>query len=373
VTLDALVHGHHDALGTLRDDGPIAWVPALGGWVVTTRALAVTVMRDEATFTVDDPRFSTARVIGASMLSLDGDEHTRHREPFADAYRPGQVVARYADTIASTARALVAALVPDGGAELRRQLAQPLAVSVVARSLGLADVDPVQLVGWYDRIVAAVEAVSAGAPVNAAAAEAYGDLSNALAGAVRRPGSVLADAACALSDDELAANAAVFLFGGIETGEGMTANLLGHLLGCPDQLALVRVDRTLAEAAVEESLRLEPAAARVDRYATRDVDVAGKTIRRGDLVVVSLAAANRDPAVYADPDRYDVRRTNARTHLAFAQGPHACIGAQLARMETRAALDAVLDLLPDVRLVEPVDTSGLVFRKPRRVSVRWRR
>ncbi len=132
-----------------------------------------------------------------------------------------------------------------------------------------------------------------------------------------------------------------------------------------------RANRALIDTAVEESLRLEPAAARVDRYATADVDVAGATIRRGDLVVVSLSGANRDPEHFAEPDRFDLRRVTPRTHVTFAQGPHACIGAQLARMETRAAIAAVLDLLPDVHLAGDVHVAGAIFRKPVALPATW--
>ncbi|MCU1395567.1 MAG: cytochrome [Ilumatobacteraceae bacterium] len=373
VTIAELTGGHHDALARLRAQAPIAWAPAIGAWVVTTREAASAVMRDAVTFTVDDPRFSTARVVGPSMLSLDGEAHARHRDPFAAAYRPAVVVERYGAVIVEVARTLVVDFEPRGEAELRRDLAGPLAVAVVALSLGLDDVDPHRLLGWYDRIVAAVEAVSVGEPIAANATDAYARLRDALISAVHRPGSVLLEASAVLDADELASNAAVFLFGGIETSEGMTANVLAHLLTNPDQLALVRADRSLIDAAVEESLRLEPAAARVDRYATRDVELGGASMRAGDFVIVSLAAANRDPEAFPEPDRFDVRRENARNHLAFAHGPHACIGAQLARMQTRAAVSAVLDLLPDAVLSESVEVTGMVFRKPRRVAVRWHR
>ena len=116
------------------------------------------------------------------------------------------------------------------------------------------------------------------------------------------------------------------MFGGIETGEGMTTNLFWHLLTNPDQLAALRADRALGANAVEELLRLEPAAARVDRYATIDTELDGTAIPRGDLVIVSITAANRDPAAFPDPDAFDITRANARTHLAFAHGPHACVG-----------------------------------------------
>ena len=99
-------------------------------------------------------------------------------------------------------------------------------------------------------------------------------------------------------------------------------------------------------AAVEESLRIEPAAAVVDRYTTRDVELAGTAIGAGELVVVSLAAANRDPAEFPEPDRYDLHRPNVRRHLAFAAGPHVCIGMDLARLEARLAVGTLVRTTP---------------------------
>lgn len=174
---------------------------------------------------------------------------------------------------------------------------------------------------------------------------------------------------------EVASNAAVLMFGGIETTEAMITNALLHLLRHPDQLALVRADSGLLDGAIEESLRLEPGAAVVDRYATGDTVLGSATIRRGDLVTVSLTGANRDPAVFADPDRFDVRRENARLQLAFAHGPHYCLAAHLARLETRIALQHLLQRLPGLRL-DPEHTAapcGLVFRKPTALHVRWGR
>ncbi|MBA2701647.1 MAG: cytochrome P450, partial [Chloroflexi bacterium] len=153
-----------------------------------------------------------------------------------------------------------------------------------------------------------------------------------------------------MSPAEVVSNAAVMMFGGIETSEGMTTTLFWHLLTHPDQLAALTADRSLATNAIEESLRLEPAAARVDRYATVDTELGGVPVARGDLVIVSLTAANRDPAAFERPDSFELSRPSARSHIAFAQGPHACVGLHLARLETRAALDAVLDGWPEVHI-----------------------
>ena len=168
-------------------------------------------------------------------------------------------------------------------------------------------------------------------------------------------------------------NAAVLMFGGIETTEGMIANVMLHLLAHPGELDQVLADNALIAKAVEESLRLEPAAAVVDRYATRDVTLGNASISRGDQVTVSIAGANRDPAVFEEPDRFDLRRPNAAKHLAFAHGPHFCLGAHLARLEAHTAVQAMLDRLPRLRLDPryPSAPRGLVFRKPPDLHACW--
>ena len=344
----------------------------LDGWLVTRRDLCIEVMRDARRFTVDDPRFSTAQVVGPSMLSLDGEEHRRHRDPFARAFLRPDARSRFAEPVMREARRLVAELAPSGIAEVRRDLAGPLAVNVVTAALDLIDVPPAVVLGWYDEIVAAVDRVSTGGEIGPAAGDAVEALGDRVTAAAHRGRGVLAEARTTLAPTEVVSDAAVMMFGGIETSEGMTTSLFWHLLTNPDQLAAVRRDRSLVPDAVEESLRLEPAAARVDRYATVDTELGGSAIRRGDLVVVSLTAANRDPATFPEPDAFDISRPNARSHVTFAQGPHACVGIHLARLEAQAALEAVLDGWPAIRLEGgATPPTGVVFRKPRSLPVRW--
>jgi cytochrome P450 len=111
----------------------------------------------------------------------------------------------------------------------------------------------------------------------------------------------------------------------------------------------------------------------VDRYATKDVELGGATIGLGELVHVSITGANRDPAVFRDPDRFDPGRANVRRHLAFAQGPHVCVGVHLAWLEARTALPTLLRRLPNLRLDpdRPPEVRGLVFRKPIELPVVW--
>ncbi len=344
----------------------VAWVPELGGHLVTGRAAAVEVLRDHDTFTVDDPRFSTARVVGPSMLSRDGAEHARHRQPYVPSFRARHVEERFGPFVTAEAKRLVDRLRP--AADLRTEFAGPLAAAVVAESLGLGGGDRRivdRLLGWYGDIVASVAGMAAGRGPTDEGALAMAELAAAI-----RPH--LGVHVGHLSEDERVSNAAVIMFGGIETTEGMILNALWFVLGDAGLRAELVSRPDAVAAAVEESLRLEPAAAVVHRYATRDAIIAGSPIAAGDLVVVSLREANRDPAEFTDPDRFVLDRPNVRRHLAFAGGPHVCIGMDLARLEARVAVSAVLTHLPGARLAADAPApTGLVFRKPESMVVEW--
>jgi cytochrome P450 len=346
-TVDELTSDPHAVWDALRSRGAIVWVEALGAWVTLSREAAIAVMRDATTFTVDDPRFATAQVVGPSMLSLDGDVHAHHRGPFAHSLRPGDVARDYDPWMREAAAALVASLASPS--ELRTQLAGPWSVAVMARVLGLdpTNVNGAQLLGWYRSIVAATEAAAVGQTVPQDGLDAMASLASAVG---------------------------IAAFVGPNTlTEAMIANLLWHLLA-NDQWARVRDQRELLAPAIEESLRLEPAATRVDRYATVDTEISGCRIAAGEFVIVSLAAAGRDPSVFTDPHTFDIDRSNTNRHLAFATGPHTCIGLHLARAETTRIISALMDRHPSIEMIDRATDppSGLVFRKPQRLTVTWR-
>ncbi len=187
-------------------------------------------MRDAERYTVDDPRFSTAQVVGPSMLSLDGETHRRHRDPFAEALRGPDLRERLARRVADEAARLVATLAPAGTAEIRRDLAGPLAVKVVADALDLLDAAPGTVLGWYDEIVAAVDRVSVGGEIGPDAQKAVDALGRHVAATIGLDRGVLGAAARTLAEREVVSNAAVMMFGGIETSEGMTTSVFWHLL-----------------------------------------------------------------------------------------------------------------------------------------------
>jgi cytochrome P450 len=317
--------------------------------VVTSRDEALAVLRDPGRYTVDDPRFATARVVGPSMLSTDGAEHDRHRAAFAPDFKSERVRA-LEPFVRAEAERLVDGF-PDGEVELRTAFAGPLAAAVMGRVLGIESTPVADVLRWYEAIVAATTAASEGREPGAEGARAFAELAAAMGLEGRGD----------LDPAEVASNAGVLLFGGIETTEGMICNAVWHLLTHPEALRRVLADRSLIPAAVEESLRLEPAAAVVDRYETGG----------GPMVVVSLRDANRDPGTFADPEEFDLDRPNARRHLTFAAGPHVCLGLHLARLEARVALETLLDRAGDLTLARPAAPEGAVFRKPPALWVRF--
>ena len=334
--------------------------------VITSYAGCRAVMRNPETFTVDDPRFSTGQIVGESMLSTDGDRHRAHRDPWARFLTSGATRSRAETVVRRVCEDLVSDLAQAGSlsADLRTALTGPLAVRVMTELLGLA-VEPATLLAWYREIVRGVDAVSAGEQTPSAATEAMRALERTVsAAALPIPHQ---DAAA------LASNAAVVLFGGIETVDGSIANLFWHLLSNPSAYRRCLTEPQLVPAAIEESFRLEPAASRVDRYATATTTVEGTQITEGSLVVVSLRHANRDPLVFANPDRFDIDRPERGRHLTFARGPHACIGPQIARLEAATAFTAVADRLGKLTLLHSDGPEGEIFRKPAELVVSWGR
>lgn len=382
ITLADLADDPHPLHHRLRAAEPVSWLPALNGWLVTRRDDAVAVMRDAKQYTVDHPGFSTAQVVGPSMLSLDDTRHQCHRAPFERAFRLEAVQRAFRQPVAELIQQQLASFAAKGCAELRRDFAGPVAVKTMITALGLEETPVTAILGWYDAIVDAVTRVTAGEPVSAEGQAAFAALHDHLLPALQQQpeASLLAASAAAssLSSAEMVSNAAVLLFGGIETTEAMIANAFYFLLTDEAILARVRHDPTLLPAVLEESLRLEPAAAVVDRYATADVQLGAVLIKKDDLVSVSLAAANRDPATFTEPDSFDPWRPNLRSHVTFAQGPHVCLGLHLARLEAQLALEQALQTLPDLHLLptkhalQAAKPRGLIFRKPQALQVQWR-
>ena len=226
VSIAELADDPHPVWARLRRHGEVVWVPELGGWVTLTRAAGARVMRDARTFTVDDPRFSTGRIVGASMLSTDGAAHAAHRRPWAEAFRPAPVRDRFTGTVRDEVARLLDRLAAAPAPDLRTGLAAPLATAAMGAALGLDGLEVGQVLDWYRAMVAGVDTVSRGGDPPAAALQAVAAIRDHVGRSLRRPArDTVLTAAAADSTDAglLAADVAILLFGGVDTAESMTA------------------------------------------------------------------------------------------------------------------------------------------------------
>jgi pimeloyl-[acyl-carrier protein] synthase len=293
------------------------------------------------------------------MLRQDPPDHTRLRGLVNKAFTP-RAVERLRTRVQQIVDKLLDAASDDGGMDLIADFAYPLPVTVICELLGVPVADHQRFQTWIRDMLDAPDPVSDSAEAlqrPRMAALSLGAYIAELAEARRKAprddlmsGLVAAEAQGErLSEEEVVATGVLLLIAGHET----TANLIGNgvlaLLRHPDQLERLKQDPTLARTAVEELLRFDSPVQSVGRAAIEDVELAGKVIRRGDLVVVYNGAANRDPTRFADPDRLDLARHPNR-HLAFGVGIHSCVGAPLARLEGQIAIPGLFARFPEIRL-----------------------
>ncbi|MER6117146.1 cytochrome P450 [Streptomyces sp. NPDC001743] len=316
--------------------------------------------------------------INANMLEMDPPDHTRLRKLVSREFTPRRIEA-LRPRVQQITDGLLDAMLPAGRADLLDAFAFPLPMTVICELIGVPDMDRAAF-----RVMSGAVVSPVGAREEGDAIRAMGDYLTELIEDKRcSPGDDLMSALIAaryddddtLSPDELVGMAFLLLVAGHETTVNLISNGVRALLTHPEQLAALRADFGLLDGAVEEMLRYEgPVENSTFRLALEDVRIGSRTIRAGDLVLVSLAGADRDPGRYPAPDRFDIRR-ETQGHLAFGHGIHFCLGAPLARMEGRIAIRTLLErcpgLGPDPDAGEPDWLPGLLIRGVRRLPVRW--
>lgn len=296
-----------------------------------------------------------------AMLSCDAPRHTRLRGLVSKAFTPRAVEA-LRPKIAELVDGMLTEAQARGSIDIMRDIAGPLPVTVIAVMLGIPHEDRNRFKHWSDDIAAAANLVSGLSDETLIrAATAYQELTEyfrELVGRMRagQGEGVLAAMAAAeeqgdrLSEAELYSNAVLLLNAGHET----TTNLIGNgtlaLLQHPDQWKRLVEKPELVEGGVEELLRYDSPVQFTSRSALEDVEIGGQHVAKGQVVMVMLGAANRDPEAFPDPDRLDVTRPEARHHVAFGQGPHYCLGAPLARLEGEEVFKALVRRYPGLRL-----------------------
>jgi cytochrome P450 len=349
----------------LRREDPVHWDPFLHSWVVTRYKDVVRVLRDFSAQRTPTTQQLTAlglealnpvaKVMVKQMLFLDPPEHARIRGLASAAFTP-QRVGALRSHIRDIVRDLLVKVRRKGHIDVIADLAEPLPCIVTAEMLGVPVEDRHQLKRWSqdfaevlgnfqhnpDRVPKLLKTTE----------EMTGYFRSSMRSQNLRPDGLVSSLMNAeidgerLTEEEVIANSIITMVGGQET----TTNLIGNgtlsLLRNPDELEKLRADLAMIPAAVEELLRYESPSQRTARLAPEDIELGGKLIRKRQAVQAVMAAANRDPERFPDPDRLDITRQDNR-HVAFGHGAHFCFGAPLARIEGQIAFEEMIRELPN--------------------------
>ncbi|HXL42902.1 MAG TPA: cytochrome P450 [Gaiellaceae bacterium] len=371
--------GRAGALDRLRKVEPVSWVPALGGWLVTSYPLGRNVLARTDDFTVWAQPNLVRASLGVMMLTTDPPEHERQRQPFDKPFRMRSVRERFEGRVSARVERLLDEIEPRRSCELVVDFAAPFAIGVAGDILGLSLDDVPKIQGFYEAFAGAMTYDGDPEPQRRAdaAREAFSQILLGEVARVReRPddsitSAVANDRATQLTDEAIVAQLRVILFGAIETVESMVVNAVLLLLEHPAELGAVKADPGLVPNAVEEAMRLIPPVAFIERWTAAPTKLGDVELGEGEFVGVSTLAANRDPEVFEDPLRFDVRRENARHHLAFSFGVHHCLGFNMARLQGPIAVQAILDRLSGLEIVEAPEPRGFAFRRPPELRLRW--
>lgn len=365
---------------SLRAEDPVYWDPYLHAWVVTRYQDVVKVLTRFSADRTPTPEYfealgvpevsPIARVMVKQMLFLDAPDHTRLRKLAGPAFQPAKVdvlrqhIQDIADQLIADIRSR-----PTPVMDLMADFAEPLPAIVTAEMLGVPSEDHDKLKNWSATFAEMLGNFQHNPDRLGGVLEVVENMSDYFADAIRehrkdpRDGvlqmlmSAEADGD-RLSDEEIIANCIVIMVGGLETTTNLIGNGILTLLRHPAHLARLRADPGITPAAVEEILRFESPSQHTARLAPADVDLGGKQIGRKQAVIAVMAAANRDPERFPDPDALDFDRQDNR-HLAFGWAAHFCFGAPLARLEGQIAFDSLLTAFPHMRLVD----QPLAFRE----------
>ncbi len=328
------------------------------------------VLRDPETFSSKAYEEGIALVMGPTFLAMDGHEHITHRGLVAGAFRRQALERWRTELIEPTVGELIDAFDGDASTELVRRLTLPLPIKAIAAILGIPVDDHLR----FARLSIQLIGMAADFPQGMAASTELGEyFSDVIAQRRARPrDDVISDLVGAdLDTEHILGFLRLLLPAGMETTYRLLGNVLYALLVEPARWERVRSDRGLIPRAIEEALRWESPVQYVDRRATRATSLGGVAVPAGTQVALALGSANRDESVFAEPDVFNLDR-DGPPHLAFAEGPHRCLGEHLARLEVTVALEALMDRVPALRL-DPdggdARPRGFAFRSPPRLPV----
>lgn len=351
----------------LRESYPLLRDERLG-WIVSRHV--------DVSRVLGDPMFSTRNyawqlepVLGRTILQMDGREHAAHRRVIAPAFRGVALSERLEPLIAAAAQNLLDSLVDEPMVDLVSGFCQQLPIMVIVDLLGLPSADRARFQSWYRTFGPFMANNGRDPEVHASGLRARDELRDYLTAVITRrraqPGEDLLSSMCLteitaepMSDEDITSFCSLLLSAGGETTDKALACVLRNLVEYPGQQADARSDPAQLQAAIAETLRHTPPTLMISRVAEADAVLSGGTVPAGGTVTCLLAAANRDPERFRNPDAFDIRRGDLAVdraygagadHVSFGQGRHFCVGAQLAKAELTIGVRAVLEAYPTLR------------------------
>jgi cytochrome P450 len=383
ITVEQLEADPYPIYKQLREEEPVCYVESVGLWLVTRWDDVQYVDKTPELFTGETEPSTLKRTFGRNLLASEGAYHDRIRRIIYPWFRVGAIGDFPQGVITPLANELVDTFAERGHAELVSEFAEPLSARVLKRALGLDFVEEETLRRWFVELATGAANFEGDPAKQEIADRASQEVNETVAPVLERlerePNDTLLSSmlhtevdGARLTREEIQSNLKVMIVGGLQATTDLIALSLWAILSHPDSLAEIRADPKLMDPAIEEAARWHSPVGTSTRQTTRDTELAGVELEQGALIAAVLASANRDERNWTDPERYDVHRREG-SHLAFATGPHLCIGARLGRYEARTAWRVLFDRIADLRLDpdRPIEITGWEFRSPRHLHVQW--
>jgi cytochrome P450 family 142 subfamily A polypeptide 1 len=353
----------YDDWAWMREHAPVYWDATNRVWALTRYHDVLAVEKDATTFSSHyAPRPHGQHL--PMMISMDEPEHARRRKLVSRGFTPRRV-RNHEATITRICTHIIDRVAPKGECDFVWDIAAPLPLLLIADMLGFPPEAYDDLLRWSDDLIRATT-IDPAPEVAEAGFTAMLEFREFQLGVIadrrsKPPQDDLVSVLCyadidgeQLDDESIISESLLILIGGDETSRHVMTDGMLALLAHPDQYAILRDHPDEIETGVEELLRWVSPIKNMSRTVTREVEMHGETLREGDQVILMYPSANRDTAVFDDPDRFDVRRA-PNPHLAFGFGPHFCMGASLARLELKVMFSQLLRRLPDLHLAgEPM-------------------
>lgn len=383
LTVEAMDRDPYPVYRQLRESEPVTWSRVFNMYLVTRYEDVQTVLRDTEAYITGTEDSIILDIFGEHMLTTEGAQHDLYKTPLLPTFRPGPIRKLMETAVQEHVLELIEGFAAAGEVDLRGAFASRLPIKTVLSLFGFPQSDEQALRGWYDALEKALSNFTRDEDIRIAGhrnvAEFHQYLQQHIEAKRHKPDRLLLDQMLnirdprPLTDEEIQRNVSIIFFGGISTVEALILNCVYALHQYPEVAKRLRANTGDIPRFLDEVVRWMGPVQSATRHVTRDVTLGEVNFKAGDTVNCMIAAANRDPAVFENPDFFDIDRPNLRRHLGFAIGGHHCLGSHLAKLEAAVAIEKLLGVLPGFTVDPIADTRvrGYEFRQPPALKVMW--